>query len=114
MLFESLIRENCEPSYSHRWGDRSPNPYFGILTYADTLIVTGDSVSMLSDACAAPGNVYVYTSTDNFSAKHYRFHEELYAMGAARALHDYAEGWMSVQFNPAVEIAKQIRLRVGY
>ena len=34
----------------------------GILAVADTLVVTGDSVSMLSEACTAPGSVYIYRS----------------------------------------------------
>lgn len=111
-LFDSLVLENCEPSYSYRWGDSAPNPYFGILAHADTLIVTGDSVSMLSEACAAPGNVYVFSPTKFSSAKHRRFHEELYALGAARNLEEYAEDWKSFQFNPAEEIAKKIKLRL--
>ncbi len=41
------------PNYFHHWqsGD-SANPYMGILAWADRLIVTGDSIAMLSEACA--------------------------------------------------------------
>jgi mitochondrial fission protein ELM1 len=41
------------PSYFYRWraGDQS-NPYLGMLAWADRLIVTGDSIAMLSEACA--------------------------------------------------------------
>ncbi|MFM7690470.1 MAG: ELM1/GtrOC1 family putative glycosyltransferase [Alphaproteobacteria bacterium] len=31
-----------------RWGDAPPNPYAGFLACADQVVVTGDSVSMLS------------------------------------------------------------------
>ncbi|MDG2047110.1 MAG: ELM1/GtrOC1 family putative glycosyltransferase [Halioglobus sp.] len=41
------------PSYFYRWpGEGSENPYEGILAWADRLIVTGDSIAMLSEALA--------------------------------------------------------------
>ena len=38
------------PHYLHRWGDPGPNPFRAILALADRLIVTADSISMLSEA----------------------------------------------------------------
>jgi len=41
------------PNYFYRWQDAgTANPYLGILAWADRLIVTGDSIAMLSEACA--------------------------------------------------------------
>jgi mitochondrial fission protein ELM1 len=40
------------PHRLFRWGDAGPNPYAGFLAWADAVIVTADSVSMLSEACA--------------------------------------------------------------
>lgn len=41
------------PHYFHAWnGTSSENPFFGILALADQFIVTADSISMLSEACA--------------------------------------------------------------
>jgi uncharacterized protein len=37
------------------WDETEPNPYFGLLALADRLLVTGDSVSMISE-CLATGN----------------------------------------------------------
>lgn len=44
----------------YRWrpGD-SDNPYFGILGLSDALVVTADSISMLSEACATGKPVYM-------------------------------------------------------
>lgn len=40
-------------NYFYRWAPNDPNnPYFGMLALADQLIVTGDSIAMLSEACA--------------------------------------------------------------
>ncbi|MGD2074873.1 MAG: mitochondrial fission ELM1 family protein [Gammaproteobacteria bacterium] len=48
------------PCYLYRWrpSDRA-NPYFGMLAHADALVVTADSVSMLSEACATGKPVYM-------------------------------------------------------
>ena len=46
----------------HRWAaDQSPdeNPYMGYLALADVLVATGDSASMLSEACATGKPLYV-------------------------------------------------------
>jgi len=50
---EALQSAITGPNYFYRWqrGD-SVNPYMGILAWADRLIVTGDSIAMLSEACA--------------------------------------------------------------
>jgi len=49
------------PNYFYRWrsGDQA-NPYFGILAWADRLIVTGDSIAMLSEACATGRPVQMF------------------------------------------------------
>jgi mitochondrial fission protein ELM1 len=49
------------PTYFYRWGDTvQDNPYLGILALADRLIVTSDSVSMLSEAVATGKPVYIF------------------------------------------------------
>jgi len=49
------------PSYFYRWrpGDAA-NPYMGILACSDRLIVTGDSIAMLSEACATAKPVMMF------------------------------------------------------
>ena len=49
------------PHRLFRWGDAGPNPYAGFLAWADAIVVTGDSVSMLSEACATGAPVLVAT-----------------------------------------------------
>ena len=49
------------PHELFRWGDAGPNPYAAFLAHADAVVVTGDSVSMLSEACATAAPVLVAT-----------------------------------------------------
>jgi len=49
------------PHYFYRWQPDDPdNPYFGILAVADRLVVTGDSIAMLSEACATGRPVQIF------------------------------------------------------
>ncbi len=41
------------------WGQGGANPYAGFLAWADAVVVTGDSVSMLSEALATPAPVFI-------------------------------------------------------
>jgi mitochondrial fission protein ELM1 len=50
---EALQSSITGPNYFYPWQSAGPaNPYMGILAWADRLIVTGDSIAMLSEACA--------------------------------------------------------------
>src|SRR5262249_28323266 len=42
------------------WNGEGPNPYLGVLAHADRLVVTSDSVSMISEALATPRPVEVF------------------------------------------------------
>ncbi len=55
------------------WDGTGDNPYFGILALADALVVTSDSVNMVSEACATGKPVHVF-DLDGGSAKFDRFH----------------------------------------
>ncbi len=50
-------------AHFHRWSHEQPsnaNPYLGYLALADAFVVTGESASMLSDACATGKPVMIY------------------------------------------------------
>lgn len=47
-------------SFAHSWTTDAPNPYRPILQLADQLVVSGDSASMLGEACATGNKVYIF------------------------------------------------------
>ncbi len=67
--------------------DDGHNPYAGILAWADRLIVTPDSVNMLSEACATGRPVWTYAPKP-IIGKLAGFHAELIGAGYLRALGD--------------------------
>jgi hypothetical protein len=49
----ALLAAVVVPAYVYRWqADAADNPYLAFLALADSVIVTGDSASMLAEACA--------------------------------------------------------------
>jgi uncharacterized protein len=73
------------PHRLFRWGDAGPNPYRGFLAWADAVVVTGDSVSMVSEALATASPVFV-ADPGGLGPRHRALHASLYAAGQARPL----------------------------
>lgn len=101
------------PHFAFRWGDAGDNPYFAFLAMADAVVVTGDSASMASEACATTGPVYIYAPPGLAPLKLSKLHAELYEGGYARPLAERLETWTHPPLNIAVEIAREIRHRFG-
>ncbi len=113
-ISDRLRGDGYKPSLEYFWGAGGDNPYLGILAYSDYLVVSGDSISMLSEACAAPGGVYIYVAPNFNSKKHKRYHEELYRLGAARPLEDVFSNWDPYNFNPTFDMAEEVRKRISF
>jgi len=60
VVVEELRRRLPAPHRIHEWSGAMPNPYATYLAVADTVIVTGDSISMIADACRTGAPVGVY------------------------------------------------------
>ena len=62
-------------NYFYNWNEKLGNdsPYFSFLDLSDYIIVTADSMSMISDACSTGKPVYVYIPTNKISKKHLNF-----------------------------------------
>jgi mitochondrial fission protein ELM1 len=66
------------------WAGSLPNPYMPILASADHLVVTSDSISMLSEALATKARVWVFNVPGG--PRHARFVENLLAKGLVASL----------------------------
>lgn len=53
------------------------NPYLASLAIADFFIITGDSVSMISECCCTGKPVYIFDEAEISSTKHRKFHQNL-------------------------------------
>ena len=84
----TAVREALPGVPGLHWHGRAdgPNPYPGVLAWADRLVVTPDSVNMLSEACAVGCPVHTF-APGPLPEKLARFH---HALREAGLLHDLA------------------------
>ncbi|WP_246058672.1 mitochondrial fission ELM1 family protein [Luteibacter pinisoli] len=108
-----MVREAFHDVPGFVWapGDEDPNPYPGVLGWADRLVVTADSVNMLSEACATGRPVHTLVSAP-LAAKLERFHAEL---RATRRLHDIDASTPPVQpvLRETEWVAQRVREHLG-
>lgn len=97
-----------EPRAWFRWGDAGDNPYYGYLALADRIVVTGDSVSMVCEACAAPAPLLIFAPPGMVAAKHARLHAELLAKGLAGRLDAPGAAAAHAPLNAAADVAARI------
>ncbi len=111
-MIEAALKER--PHFLYRYGvSEGENPYLGILASSDVLIVTGESISMCSEACATGKPVYIYAPERMLSAKHKRFLSMLFERGFARPLADYDPNWRPTQtLDESSRLAEIIRNKV--
>lgn len=105
---QALLAAIPEPRRSFLWSAGGDNPYFGYLALADAIVVTGDSVSMCSEACATPAPVYIYASEGMVAPKHARLHRNLYDLAMARPFDGTLADWRHPPLNPAGDVARAI------
>ena len=74
------------------WDGNGDNPYFAYLALADALLVTADSVSMISEAAATGKPVHIL-DLDGGNAKFSRFHAAMRAAGITRPFSGPIESW---------------------
>jgi mitochondrial fission protein ELM1 len=97
-----------------RWAgpDDGRNPYPGVLGWADRLVVTPDSVNMLSEACAVGCTVETFAPAP-LPAKLERFHHALREAGLLRDLDELAVPARQPPLRETAGIADRLERRLG-
>lgn len=88
------------------------NPYMGMLALADTIIVTNDSVNMMSEAHATGKPLYILPLPGHVGTKPVRFAERLIEEGVARPLSTPLATWSYVVDKEVERIAADIKQRL--
>lgn len=92
----------------HRiWDGTSANPYFGYLGLADVIVVTGDSVNMVTEAAGTGKPVYVYPLPGS-SRRLDRFHAAMRTAGATRLFDGTLASWSYPPINDTEKIASAV------
>jgi mitochondrial fission protein ELM1 len=97
------------------WDEEGNNPYLGILALADRLIVTGESISMVSEALAAGRPVHVLPLAGQ-GRRHDAFLTRILAQGLASVIEGDDLDWSFSGQSPIIstaEPAARIRALLG-
>ena len=94
------------------WDGKGDNPYFGLLGHADHLVVTADSVSMISEALLTGKPVHV-ARLPGRSNRLGRFVDELVADGYLRWFDGQFPSWTYEPLNEMPRVAALVKQRLG-
>ena len=109
---ERQLRETLDMADAYFWDGTGDNPYFGLLGLCDAIVVTSDSVSMVSEACATGKPVYVF-DLDGGSKKFSRFHGNFRRRDFTRPFTGELETWSYEPLDDTGRVAHEVRRRMG-
>jgi mitochondrial fission protein ELM1 len=107
------LAETLRPLGAYVWDMQGENPYFGLLALANAIVVTGDSVSMMSEAVATSAPVLV-AALPGRSRRIGLFTRSLFDDGRARPFQGRLETWPVEPLNDTPEAAAEMCRRLGF
>jgi mitochondrial fission protein ELM1 len=90
------------------WDGTGDNPYFAFLSLADAIVVTQDSVNMVTEAAGTGKPVYVQALPGR-STRLSRFHALMHERGVTRPFEGHLESWSYAPVNDTELVASAIR-----
>lgn len=106
------IRDALKQENVYFWDGASPNPYMGMLGWADYIVATNDSTSMLSEASTTGKPVYNIPLV-SLSGRQKQLLKNLKTHGAVRDWTGNLENWPYKKLNDAQQIASAIKEKSG-
>lgn len=107
----ALLQKRLAGSPAYIWDGSGDNPYFGMLGAADAILVTADSVSMISEAAATGKPVHI-VDLEGGSEKFARFHRVMREAGITRPFNGTLEQWRYAPLDDTARAAAEIRRRL--
>src|SRR5512135_219688 len=110
---EAALRDALAHTPAYIWDGTGENPYLAYLALADYIVVTADSVNMVSEACTTGKPVFV-VELEGGSRKFRLFHEAMRTGGYTRPFNGRLENWGYPPLNDVGRVAKAIRDRLEH
>ena len=107
----AILRQALSGLSAEIWDGTGENPYYAFLAMADSIIVTSDSVNMVSEA-ATTGKPVFTVDLDGGSAKFRRFHETMRAEGITRPFAGTLTHWTYPPLRDTQHAAAEIQRRL--
>jgi mitochondrial fission protein ELM1 len=109
----AAFQQILSPRGAYVWDGTGENPYFGMLALADMIIVTIDSVSMVSEGVATTAPVML-APLPGRSRRIGIFTDGLIADGRVRTFQGRYEHWPVAPLDDTAEAAQDMRRRLGF
>src|SRR5690606_9818518 len=111
--FADQLRKRLAGHESLVWaGPRDgANPYPGLLAHADRIVCTGDSVNMLSEACATRVPVHI-AGVERVGGRPRRYIDSLLGSGRARPLGERMDGYAVTPLRETARVAAEVERRL--
>ncbi|MCE9508140.1 MAG: mitochondrial fission ELM1 family protein [Alphaproteobacteria bacterium] len=106
-----LLRDALKGEHVFFWDGAGDNPYFAMLGFADHIIVTEDSVSMVSEAVSTGKPVYIAPLSGG-SEKFALFHQAFAEKGYTRPFTGSLETWSYIPPNDTLRVAEEVLRRM--
>lgn len=110
---DRIIKTQLQADTSYIWDGQSANPYFGMLAWADFIIVTSDSVSMISEAATTGKPVYVIPLKGG-SKRLNRYIDLMVDKGLVRYFKGDLENYTYTPLADAQRVADEIRRKTPF
>lgn len=104
---QNLLKNMLNGPDAFFWDGAQPNPYLGMLAWADYIIVTNDSVSMLCDAASTGKPVYMVKLAGG-GRRLNLFQQNLVKEGIARIFAGSLEPWTYEPLDDSGKVASMI------
>jgi mitochondrial fission protein ELM1 len=108
----AAVRDAVAPLGGFVWDFTGENPYFGMLALADLIVVTQDSVSMISEAAATDAPVMVVPLPGR-SRRQGLFLDMMLREGRVRLFEARYAPWPVAPLNDTPRAAAEVRRRLG-
>lgn len=105
---QKIIKEQCDNNNNFIWDSNGTNPYLGMLAWADYILVTADSTSMISDAATTGKPTYIIP-LEGGSKKFTFFHNHLCNLGITRFFNGALDDWQYEPLQDSQNIADAIK-----
>lgn len=109
---KQILIEELKGTKAYIWDGIEENPYFSFLAWADALIVTSESMSMLSEAATTGKPVYM-VDLGGAKPRHKQMQQNLKNKGIIRNFEGKIDEWSYKPLRDADAVAQEIRRRFG-
>lgn len=106
------LRENLIGTPFYIWDGSGDNPYLAFLALAKYLVVTADSINMISEACSTGKPVFV-VELQGSSQKFRHFHDAMRSHGYTRPFTGALENWNYIPLDDIGNVVIEVRKRLS-